>query len=64
MQKQLQESVCFRLNRRAEDAGGADERITLGDILLVLILFVDMYALDAAARQLAVYFIIPFGWWK
>ncbi len=58
MHKTIQNSVCFNFGRRAGD--GDDEHITLRDVLFVVVLFADMYALDAAAHELAVHFLAPF----
>jgi len=56
MHKQLQDRICFNLGRRAE---GMDRYVTISDVVTFLVLLVDIYALDAAARQLAVYVIVP-----
>jgi len=57
MHKQTQNTVCFNYGRRAEDQ--VEETVTLRDIILIVLLFVDVYALDEAARQLAVHIIVP-----
>lgn len=51
MHKDIQDNVCFWLGRRMED--NVEDRITLYDIFFTVMIFVDIYALDAAAHQLA-----------
>ena len=59
MHKQLQNSVCFQLSRRTAANPEVEDSITLGDIVIVLLLFVDIYALDAAAASAAKYILLP-----
>ncbi len=57
MHKQLQNSVCFQLRRRAE--GNSADYITLYDVVIFLLLLVDMYAMDSAAAAAAKYILVP-----
>ena len=59
MHKQIQDSVCFQLSRRTADNPDVEDNITLGDVFIVLLLFVDIYILDAAAASAAKYIILP-----
>ena len=58
MHRDLQNAVCFNFGRRAEDADSTRDYITLHDIVLALVLLVDAWALDLAAHQLAVNFLV------
>ena len=58
MHKDVQNAVCFTLGRQDADQGA--DRVTLHDVLFAALFFVDIYVVDQAAHQLAVYIIVPF----
>ena len=60
MQKQLQDSVCFRLNHPEQDTEAGTVYFTIpAALLFLLVLFADIYVLDYAAAQAAKYILLP-----
>ncbi|MGD9642803.1 MAG: hypothetical protein AB7V08_08695 [Elusimicrobiales bacterium] len=59
MHKELQNTVCFNMGRRHDGPPGTFY-LTLPELLLgFAVLFILVYALDAAMHQLAVRVLVP-----